>query len=237
MLFFLSIFLFLLPYSLSLPDEPYYHYLQSKPKSPSNSTNPTLYLSSSITLNGHTNYVLLTSLSLAQPLHLYAGDGSITLDTSNVIGASSQAPILLADNDGLNSVYKQVILGDQKAGHYTKGFRFEGNILGLEKEGFGGFVACTAAKGMKQVYWYGRCEEGEVHVGCEEVELHELGTAGLVILGIGFMWLQWWSVAGRSSLICRVRATMDTGNMGSDPENGNIFGPSYGSNPHIVLGA
>ncbi|KAL6239656.1 hypothetical protein BDW75DRAFT_197979 [Aspergillus navahoensis] len=176
MLFFLSIFVFLFHYSLCLSDEPYYHYLQSKPKSPSNSTNPTFYLSSSITLNGHINYVLLTPPSLAQPLHLYTGDGSITLDTSNVIGASSQAPILLAENDGLNSVYKQVILGDQMAGQYTKGFRFDGDLLGLNKEGFGGFVACTAAKGVKQVYWYGRGEGGEIHVGCEEVQFERVWT-------------------------------------------------------------
>ncbi|KAL4909333.1 hypothetical protein BDW74DRAFT_174535 [Aspergillus multicolor] len=118
-------------------------------RSKSSSTNETLYLSSTITLNGHTNYVMLTSPSLAQPLYLYAGDGSITLDTSNVIGASSQAPILLPDADGLDSVYKQVILGDQMAGKYTTGFRFNGNMMELEKKGFGGFVACTAAKGVK----------------------------------------------------------------------------------------
>ncbi|KAL5048129.1 hypothetical protein BDW71DRAFT_205672 [Aspergillus fruticulosus] len=171
---FLFIFLFVFPFSLCLPDEPYHYYLQSKPRSPSNPTNLTLYLSSSITLNGHTNYVLLASPSLAQPLHLYAGDGSITLDTSNVIGASSQAPILLTDDDGLNSVYKQVILGDQMAGQYTKGFKFNGTLLVLEKEGFGGFLACTAAKGVKQVYWYRRGEGGEFHVGCEEVEFERV---------------------------------------------------------------
>ncbi|KAL4753307.1 hypothetical protein BDW72DRAFT_201648 [Aspergillus terricola var. indicus] len=226
MLIFLSIFLFLFPSSLCLPDEPYHYYLQSKPKTPSKSTNVTFYLSSSITLNGHTNYVLLTPPSLAQPLHLYAGDGSITLDTSNVIGASSQAPLLLAGNDGLNSVYKQVILGDQMAGQYTKGFKFDGTLLVLEKEEFGGFVACTAAKGIKQVYWYRSGERGEVQVGSR-----------LVILEIGFMWLQLWSVACRSNLICRVRAVMDTGNMKYVAENGNIFGTSDSSGPRIELSA
>ncbi|KAL4817393.1 hypothetical protein BDW67DRAFT_184057 [Aspergillus spinulosporus] len=176
MLIFLSIFFFLFPSSLCLPDEPYHYYLQSKSKTPSKSTNLTFYLSSSITLNGHTNYVLLTSPSLAQPLHLYAGDGSITLDTSNVIGASSQAPLLLTDNDGLNSVYKQVILGDQMAGEYTKWFKFNGTLLVLEKEEFGGFVACTAAKEIKQVYWYRREEGGEAQVGCEEVEFERVWT-------------------------------------------------------------
>ncbi|KAL4980134.1 hypothetical protein BDW66DRAFT_147569 [Aspergillus desertorum] len=171
MLFFFSIFFFLLPFSLCLSNEPYHYYLLSR----SDSTN-TLYLSSSITLNGHTNYVLLNSPSLAQPLHLYAGDGSITLDTSNVIGASSEAPILLSENDGLNSVYKQVILGDEKAGQYTKGFKFDGTLLRLDKDGFGGFVACTAAKGVKQVYWYGRGEGGEVQVGCEEVKFERVWT-------------------------------------------------------------
>jgi hypothetical protein len=175
MLIFLTIFLFLFPSSLCLPDEPYHYYLQSKPKTPSKSMNLT-YLSSSITLNGHTNYVLLTPPSLAQPLHLYAGDGSITLDTSNVIGAGSQAPLLLADNDGLNSVYKEVILGDQMAGQYTKGFKFNRTLLVLEKEGFGGFVACTAAKGIKQLYWYRRGEGGDVQVGCEEVEFERVWT-------------------------------------------------------------
>jgi hypothetical protein len=176
MLIFISIFLFLFPSSLCLPDEPYHYYLQSKPKNPTKSSNLTFYLSSSITLNGHTNYVLLTSSSLAQPLHLYAGDGSITLDISNVIGASSQAPLLLADNDGLNSVYKQVILGDQMAGQYTKGFKFNRTLLVVEKEGFGGFVACTAAKGIKQVYWYRSGERGDAQVGCEEVEFERVWT-------------------------------------------------------------
>ncbi|KAL4919532.1 hypothetical protein BDW62DRAFT_41085 [Aspergillus aurantiobrunneus] len=166
-------FLLLTPFTLSAP--PYRYYL----KSPSNN----LYLSSSMTFNGRTNYVLLTNSSLAQPLTLYEGDGSITLDTSNVIGASSQAPILLADTDGLSNIYKQVVLGDQMSGRYTTGFEIddESGGLVLNKEGFGGFVACTAARGIKQVYWY---QEGEGEQGmpviCEEVvfrrEWHLNGT-------------------------------------------------------------
>ncbi|KAL2786895.1 hypothetical protein BJX66DRAFT_341681 [Aspergillus keveii] len=159
--------------------QPYRYYLRS-------TTN--LYLSSSITYNGRTNYVLLTNASLAQPLTLYEGDGSITLDTSNVIGASSEAPLYLSDEDGMSAVYKQVVLGNQKGGQYTKGFGFaedgglrlgdvkvqvqsQGQGLGAGEVQVGGFVACTAALGVKQVYWFkeGDVAEGDVPVVCEVV--------------------------------------------------------------------
>ncbi|KAL3495857.1 hypothetical protein BJX62DRAFT_233117 [Aspergillus germanicus] len=159
--------------------QPYRYYLRSTSN---------LYLSSSITYNGRTNYVLLTNSSLAQPLTLYEGDGSITLDTSNVIGASFEAPLYLSDEDGLSAVYKQVVLGNEKGGEYTKGFGFaeDGGLrlsdvkvqvqsLGQGMEAgevqVGGFVACTAALGVKQVYWFkeGDVVEGEVPVVCEVV--------------------------------------------------------------------
>jgi hypothetical protein len=159
--------------------QPYRYYLRS-------TTN--LYLSSSITYNGRTNYVLLTNSSLAQPLALYEGDGSITLDTSNVIGASSEAPLYLSDEDGLSSTYKQVVLGNEKGGEYTKGFGFgqDGGLMlrdvkvEVQSRGQGqgagevqvrGFVACTAALGVKQVYWFkeGDVADGEVPVVCEIV--------------------------------------------------------------------
>ncbi|KAL3442426.1 hypothetical protein BJX65DRAFT_312880 [Aspergillus insuetus] len=159
--------------------QPYRYYLRS-------TTN--LYLSSSITYNGRTNYVLLTNSSLAQPLTLYEGDGSITLDTSNVIGASSEAPLYLSDEDGLSAVYKQVVLGNEKGGEYTKGFGIAedgglklsdvkvqvqslGQGLGTGEVQVGGFVACTAALGVKQVYWFkeGDVAEGDVPVVCEVV--------------------------------------------------------------------
>ncbi|KAL3468860.1 hypothetical protein BJX99DRAFT_268967 [Aspergillus californicus] len=157
----------LLSLSTAAPATSHY-YLKTTPSEP---TQP-LYLSSSITYNGHTNYVLLTSASLAQPLSLFPGSGSITLDTSNVIGASSHAPLLLADTAGWSEKYKQVVLGDVKSGEYTTGFEIGGDgVLRLGMDGFGGFVACTAAKGVKQVYWFeGGGEEGEVPVVCEEVE-------------------------------------------------------------------
>ncbi|KAL3467894.1 hypothetical protein BJX64DRAFT_124649 [Aspergillus heterothallicus] len=134
-----------------------------------------LYLSSSITYNGRTNYVLLTNASLAQPLTLYSGDGSLTLDTSNVIGASSEAPLFLSDADGLSSVYKQVVLGDQKGGEYTKGFGIaeaSGELMLSGVQGVGGFVACSAARGIKQVYWYREgdvASQADVPVLCEVV--------------------------------------------------------------------
>ncbi|OJJ64977.1 hypothetical protein ASPSYDRAFT_140972 [Aspergillus sydowii CBS 593.65] len=149
--------------ALSAPTTPYRYYLKS-------STD--LFLSSSMTFNGNTNYVLLTDKTLAQPLTLHASDGSITLDTSNVIGASSEAPVLLSNDKGLNDNYKLVVLGDQQSEDYTKGFSIDDDsgALSLDKEGFGGFVACTAAKGVKQVYWYSEGEgSGSLPVICDEV--------------------------------------------------------------------
>ncbi|BCS20066.1 uncharacterized protein APUU_20498S [Aspergillus puulaauensis] len=149
--------------ALSAPTTPYRYYLKS-------STD--LFLSSSMTFNGNTNYVLLTEKRLAQPLSLHDSDGSITLDTSNVIGASSEAPVLLSNDKGLSDTYKLVVLGDQKSENYTKGFSIDDDsgALSLDKEGFGGFVACTAAKGVKQVYWYSEGEDsGSVPVICDDV--------------------------------------------------------------------
>ncbi|KAL2838250.1 hypothetical protein BJY01DRAFT_35508 [Aspergillus pseudoustus] len=167
-----------LPHSTSTPTptpQPYRYYL----KSTTNNDSLNLYISSSITYNGRTNYVLLTNASLAQPLTLYEGDGSITLDTSNVIGASSEAPLYLSDSDGLSSTYKQVVLGDQKAGEYTKGFEIgeagELELAGVQTQGgggLGGFVACSAALGVKQVYWYKEgavAGDSEVPIACEVV--------------------------------------------------------------------
>ncbi|KAL4807713.1 hypothetical protein BDV18DRAFT_135897 [Aspergillus unguis] len=187
----LPLFLLLTP---ALSSTPYRYYLRAKPLSSSTSNTTTtstlletpLYVSSSITINGHTNYILLTPSTQAEPLTISSGDGAITLDTSNAIGASSQAPLYLSDTDGLNSVYKQVILGDQMAGKYTTGFQIEsdentdGDKLELTKDGFGGFVACTAAKGIKQVYWYsdGDVSEGDgLPVVCEEVEFERVWDA------------------------------------------------------------
>ncbi|KAL2808981.1 hypothetical protein BJX63DRAFT_407195 [Aspergillus granulosus] len=158
-----------LPQGATPTPQPYRYYLKSTAIDDDN-----LYLSSSITYNGRTNYVLLTNASLAQPLTLYAGDGSIILDTSNVIGASSQAPLYLSEQDGLSSVYKQVVLGDQKSGEYTKGFEIEqtGELKLNGVHGIGGFVACSAALGVKQVYWYKEGAVGnddEVPVTCEVV--------------------------------------------------------------------
>ncbi|KKK20848.1 hypothetical protein ARAM_005302 [Aspergillus rambellii] len=143
----------------AIASHPYRYYLKS---------NNGYYLSSSMTYNGHINYVLLAGESLAQPLNLYTGDGSITVETSNVIGASSQAPLLLSDNAGISETYKQVILGEQKSGTYTKDFSFaDDGGLGLKKDGFHGFVACTASKDVKQLYW--ATADGDVPVCCEKV--------------------------------------------------------------------
>ncbi|KAL2820568.1 hypothetical protein BDW59DRAFT_164608 [Aspergillus cavernicola] len=165
---FFTILPLLLPQTLSTPTKSTY-YLKP-PSLP-------LYLSSSITFNGHKNYILLTNSSLAQPLSLYPADGSITIDTSNVIGASSQASLLLSNETGLNSRYMQVVLGDQMGGEYTKGFRFDrDNRLRFDGgvRGFGGFVACTAAKGVRQVYWFGDGDGEEVPVVCEVVEFERV---------------------------------------------------------------
>ncbi|KAL4946329.1 hypothetical protein BDV06DRAFT_218458 [Aspergillus oleicola] len=185
----LILFIFLLTPALSAPTAtPYRYYLEAIFPSSNTTTTQPLYISSSITYNGHTNYVLLTSSPLAQPLALYTGDGSITLDTSNVIGGSSEAPLLLSDEDGFNGVYKQVILGDQMSGTYTTGFKIDENNGGLDlsKEDFGGFVACTAARGVKQVYWY---RQGEVDatervpVVCEGVEFARVWSLNETVSG------------------------------------------------------
>ncbi|KAL4957467.1 hypothetical protein BDW69DRAFT_180533 [Aspergillus filifer] len=178
--------LFLLTPSLSTPTEPYRYYLKAIfPSSNTTTTNP-LYISSSITYNGHTNYVLLTPSSLAQPLSIFTGDGSITLDTSNVIGGSSEGPLFLSDEDGFSGIYKQVLLGNEMSGTYTTGFKLNeaSGGLDLSKEGFGGFVACTAARRVKQVYWVKQGDldsEGSVPVVCEEVRFERVwslnGTA------------------------------------------------------------
>ncbi|KAL4780632.1 hypothetical protein BJX76DRAFT_337494 [Aspergillus varians] len=171
-------FLVFPPSTLSTP---YHCYLQS----PTNN----LYLSSTIALNGHINYVLLTNSTLAQPLTLFEGDGSINIDTSNVIGASSHAPLLLSNDPGLNSVYKQVVLGDQKSGNYTKAFRIDGlrGGPGLSMESFAGFMACTAAKGVKQVYWFTRGEQGDgggwVPVVCEEIGFRRVWDLNETVTG------------------------------------------------------
>ncbi|KAL4925450.1 uncharacterized protein BDV17DRAFT_272272 [Aspergillus undulatus] len=164
--------------TLSAPSMPYRYYLKARFSTSNDHATP-LYISSSITFNGHTNYVLVTSPTLANPLSVYDGDGRITLDTSNVIGASSEGPLLLSNNDGLNGIYKQVILGDEMSGEYTKGFKINADHrITLDKEGFGGFVACTAARGVKQVYWFRQGEvdiDGQGHpVVCEEVEFERV---------------------------------------------------------------
>ncbi|KAL4959112.1 uncharacterized protein BDV14DRAFT_207085 [Aspergillus stella-maris] len=174
----LSLFL-LLTAVLSAPTEPYRYYLKAIFPSSNTATSTPLYISSSITYNGHTNYVLLTPSTLAQPLSLFTGDGSITIDTSNVIGGSSEGPLLLSDADGFNGVYKQVLLGDEMSGTYTTGFKVDeaSGGLDLSKEDFGGFVACTAARGVKQVYWVrqGDLEANEnVPVVCEGVRFERV---------------------------------------------------------------
>ncbi|KAL4801082.1 hypothetical protein BDV19DRAFT_384098 [Aspergillus venezuelensis] len=171
--------LLLLTQSLSAPTEPYRYYLKAIFSSNNTTTTQPFYISSSITYNGHTNYVLLTPSILAQPLSLFTGDGSITLDTSNVIGGSSEGPLLLSDEDGFNSVYKQVILGDEMSETYTTGFKIDqaSGGLDLSKEDFGGFAACTAARGVKQVYWVrqGDLEANEnVPVVCEGVRFERV---------------------------------------------------------------
>ncbi|CRG83352.1 hypothetical protein PISL3812_00703 [Talaromyces islandicus] len=117
---------------------------------------PDEYLSASIAIDGYTHYALLTDAKSATPAIVTATGGEVQADLSHISGKGVTGLLTLQDEEGFSGL-KHAVFGNPAVMTATSGFNLEGpadnETLTLEKSQFTGWWACTAAVGVKQLYW------------------------------------------------------------------------------------
>lgn len=114
------------------------------------------YLSASIAIDGFTHYAIITDFADATPAIVTGTGGEVQVDLSHISGEGVTGLLTLQDEDGYSGL-KHALFGNPAVMRATPGFDLAGpadsEVLTVEMGQFNGWFACTAAVGVKQLYW------------------------------------------------------------------------------------
>lgn len=136
---------------------------------------PDEYLSASIAIDGFDHYALLTDAKSALPAIVTGTGGEVQVDLSTLSGAGVTGLLTLQDEEGYSGL-RHALFGNPAELRATSGFDLDGpasnETLVIEYGEFHGWFACTAAVGVKQLYWSNWADyNGTGPTNCERVTL------------------------------------------------------------------